>query len=384
MGKTDIGVFDNLNRLIRFGSKGEILDIDRDAVQTQVARMTHAPLRAELSRCIAAGTFADNRLIASSDYLRASGLMAAMLSTPYIKDRQDRRVITIQAFEFSDLGELSGLRTAYPAPDVRPVAVGNATTEIGDIRRFVAVFPDSVVGDLPQGYADSFYFCGKFVEAYDAAIRPLLDLLWSDASFIAVRAASTEDLHNAAAIWVHLHEYFHCSAILPIAEFGHVKSTRLAGAFEELRVDLGAMLADLAGAVGPRMAAIVFEFILAFRLIYYGSSFDPVRDYDAVSSVALSNVLEETGCILCDTDGCYIFPACDVLRKGLAGVFDQLTEAEADLSRRLRAHGGGRDRQCSLRVEIEDLMRSLGKADAGAPVHRGPFHDRHNGGLQAV
>ena len=82
MGQTDIEVFDDLNRLIRFGSKGEILGIDQDAVQAQIARMTHTPLRSELSRCIAAGTFADNRLIASSDYRQASGLMAAMLSTP--------------------------------------------------------------------------------------------------------------------------------------------------------------------------------------------------------------------------------------------------------------------------------------------------------------
>lgn len=384
MGQTNIEVFDNLNRLIRFGSKGEIQDIDHDAAQAQVARMTHAPLRAELSRCIAAGTFADNRLIANSDYLQGSGLMAAMLSTPYIKDAQDRRVITIQAFEFSDLDALAGLRGAYPAPHVRPVAVGDATAEIRGIRRFVAVFPDSVVGELPQGYADGFYFRGKFVEAYDAAIRPLLDLLWSDTCFTAVRAASPEDLRNAAAIWVHLHEYFHCNAILPIAEFGPVKGTRLAGAFEELRVDLGAMLADIDDAVGPRMAAIVFEFILAFRLIYYGSSFDPVRDYDAVTSVALSNALEEAGCILRDSEGRYMFPAGDMLRNGLAEVFDRLTEAEADLSRRLRAQGGGRDLQRSMRVEFEDLMRSMGKADAGAPVHRGPFHDRHNGGLQAV
>ncbi len=374
---SDTGLLDQLNRSIRFGPDGSIVWIDRPAALAVLEKMRHRPVAGELKRCIDTGSFSGNRLISVSDYREDSGLMVALMSTPYVRDADDHRVICLHGFEFTDIGPTGALRAAFPAPDVRPVSVTAATAHMRDTLRFVAFFPDSILGTLPEGYEDGFYFREKFVEAFETRIRPLLDTLWTDDSFAALRAAAPEDLRMAAAIWVHLHEHFHCSADLPVAVHPVLKGTRLAGAFEELRVDLSAMLAGIDGLVGPELARITFEFILAFRLIYYGSSFDPARDYDAVTSVALGTALLDAGAVGPDGAAAYCLATGEMLRAPLRNLLDRLSEAETRTAAALSG-GAGDDRQVLyLRSGFENLMRDLCAAGDHPVIRRASFHARH-------
>lgn len=374
MHVTDL--LDRLNRHIRFGPSGEVLKVDRVAADADLDAAGETPLTAEIRRCLDRKDFSDNRLIALSDYQSGQGDMAALMTTPYLRDAQDRRVICFQGFSFVDAPSPEALHALYPAPDARPVTLTRATAGIRGALRFVAFFPDSLIGVIPAEYHHGFYFREKFVEAFEQCIRPLLQRLWDLDSFVALRAASPQELSLAAATWVHLHEHFHSTALLPIDRYTRLKDSRLAGAFEELRVDLAAMTAPTEQALGEHQAQILAEFILAFRLIYYGSSFDPARDYDAITSVALSNLLTEAGCLNMTPACQYAFSSAQGLRAGLMGGLSRLTRTEERIAASLLQSGADHAAQIALRPELEATMRQICQAGANG-VSRGAFHDAH-------
>ncbi len=377
---SDIGIIDALNNHIRFNSAGHIESLDRDAAIKAVAQLGHRPIAQEIERCISIGSFQDNELVAKSDLSQDSGMVTALMLTPYVKDSANKPIVSLHAFSFSDLDSLAPLREAFPAPNVRPVALHASTAALRNSVRFVAFFPDSIIGKLPEGYADGIYFCAKFVEGYQTRVLPLLNRLWSPESFSSLRAATPHQLHQAAAIWVHLHEFHHCHTLLSIDTYHKVKSTRLSGAFEELRVDLSAMLSQTEPYLGAELSQLVFEFILAYRLVYYGSSFDPARDYDAVTSVALHNMLSDANALRTARDGDYMFSAPTHLTDALQGALDHFTAAEQQGAKRLQLSRSEAD-QIEQRKSFEAMMRSLCRTDPQAVIQRGAFHQRHAAAL---
>ena len=373
---SDIDSIDALNNHIRFNPVGQIEDMDRNKAFEAVARLRHRPIALEIERCMSIGSFQDNELVAKSDLSQDGGMVTALMSTPYVKDSANNPIVSLQAFSFSDLDTLDPLRKFFPAPNVRPVALHGSTAMLNNSVRFVAFFPDSIIGKLPKGYADGIYFCAKFVEAYKTRVLPLLNRLWSQKAFPALRQATPHQLHQAVAIWVHLHEYHHCHTLLTIDEYQKVKSTRLSGAFEELRVDLCAMLSHIEPCVGTELSQLVFEFILVYRLVYYGSSFDPRCDYDAVTSVALYNFLADAEAIRSTEDGEYMFTGPTHLGDALQGALDRLTLTEQTVSERLQ-HTKSEAEQIRQRKVFEEMMCSLCRAASKSVVQRGAFHLEH-------
>ncbi|MEX0287319.1 MAG: hypothetical protein AB3N23_22150 [Paracoccaceae bacterium] len=379
---SDLDMIDRLNTCLRFDTAGRVEVLDHQAADEALAGMSSRPKAREIERCLVKRDFSDNRLLALSGPQARSGTVIALVSTPYLRDAADQRIISLQGFQYTDLDAPGSLRSEYPAPDVRPVNLYASTKGILDTIRYVAFFPDSVVGDCPEGYADGIYFCAKFVTAFEERVRPLLDRLWLPRSFVALRSATHAQLLTAAANWVHLHEHHHCEALLPISKYARLKNTRLSGAFEELRVDICAMLSDLDEAMDRDMAQITFEFILAFRLIYYGSSFAPERDYDAITSVALSNMLGEGGCIGRGSDGRYRLAADADLREVLAHGLERMNAIETALAADdLMADG---TQLPALRATLETQVQRLCRCEDQKTIRRGPFHARHAEAIETL
>lgn len=374
-------LLDDLNRHIRFGPSGQVVSADQEAVEQTLCAAGDHPIVQEIRRCFDLGDFSDNRLIALSDYAASQGDMAAVMTTPYLRDAQDRRVVCFQGFSFVDAPSPAALNALYPGEDARPVELVAATAGIRKSLRFVAFFPDSLLGQIPRDYSDGFYFRGKFVEAFDQCIRPLLLRLWDEDSFVALRDATPQELSLAAAAWVHLHEHFHNTARLPIHRYTRLKDSRLAGAFEELRVDLAAMTAPTQKTLGVRQAQILSEFILAFRLIYYGSSFDPALDYDAITSVALSNILSDAGCLNMTPACQHGFSSTKALHAALVEGLRHLTRIEEAIAADLEQGENGPDqaRELALRPRLEEMMQDLCRTPRQTPVQRGAFHQSHLG-----
>lgn len=377
----EIEGLDRLNAAIRFGPDGTVTEMDQQAVERVLADLSNPALARELNRCFVARSFADNCLIELSETTQPKGVFMALMSTPYLLDDQGERKVSLQAFRFVDQPPSAALRRSFAAETARPVRLRAATQGIRDTLRFVVCFRNSLLGRVPADHKDEFYFVDKLADVYSACIHSLLHRLWDQAAFTTLKDASREDLLRAAAIWVHLHEHFHAVTRVPISRFSWAKATQLSGAFEELRVDLCALLADLVPHVGTRMAAMTTDLILAFRLVYYGSSFDPKKNYDAVTSVALSNILTDAGC-LSMTPACqYAFSSDVDLQAALQAGLTRLNAAEERVAAGLSDDVTDDRAQEDLRALLEQAMRELCRTPRESPVARGDFHQTHSGSL---
>ena len=113
---SETAAIDALNRTMTFDASGRLTDLYKPAALEALADLKNRRIADEMRRCIDAGSFADNRLVCLSDHAKSSGLMVALMSTPYVKDVQDRFVTCFQAFEFEDTVQLAPVRQAFPAP----------------------------------------------------------------------------------------------------------------------------------------------------------------------------------------------------------------------------------------------------------------------------
>lgn len=373
-----IDAIDGIGRHLQLDASGHVVAAQADRIAAALAPVGDHPVSAEIKRCVTTGSFAENRLLACSDYGGERGLIAGVVSTPYIKDAEDQRIVCLQAFAYADHPAQTAMRRHHPAPLVRPVTLRRATGHLATRLRYVAFFPDALLGEVPDDYRFSIYFPEKFATVMQTQVLPVINRLWVPEAFAMLRSMSRDDLVRAAAIWVHLHEYHHNSAALPIDAFPVIKNTRLAGAFEEMRVDLRGMCLDLCPAVGEGVAQQVFEFILAFRLVYYATCFTPETDFDAVTSVALANTLLAREEIGQDTAGRFRFLRGETgLRAALQDVLDQMTAMEEAVAQSVRAQGGGGAAERAARPVFETAMSLMCGARSVRQITRGAFHLRH-------
>lgn len=161
----------------------------------------------------------------------------------------------------------------------------------------VAIFSENYKNAVPKPHHKAYYFVDKFVSRFNTFTKPAIKEVLTTNVFDDLLHADNETLQRAAVIWVYLHEHFHRKGFLPIPTYLSEKSTRNAGALEELRVDLLACLALSRENQTNQDVRVAFQFILAERLIRYPLQADPRHNYDARSSIAFFKWLQRQGLI---------------------------------------------------------------------------------------
>lgn len=163
----------------------------------------------------------------------------------------------------------------------------------------VALFPENFRALRPFTEQFSvFYFLNVFVRRFEEYGRPVLEQYVSDKAFWRLKRLSKRELLRSFATWHYLHEYFHSTGDLPLAENLKVKSTKNTSAIEESRVDVLAVLECMESARNGYYDAYFYaELILFERLLRYATHSDPVANYDTRSSLILFNFLEQNQAI---------------------------------------------------------------------------------------
>jgi hypothetical protein len=166
----------------------------------------------------------------------------------------------------------------------------------------VALFPENFRALRPFAEQFSvFYFLNVFMRRFEEYGRPVLEQYISDKAFWRLKRLSKADLLKSFATWHYLHEYFHSTGDLPLAENLKVKSTKNTSAIEESRVDVLSVLECMESARNGYYDAYFYaELILFERLLRYATHSDPVANYDSRSSLILFNFLEQNKAIRVD------------------------------------------------------------------------------------
>ncbi len=212
------------------------------------------------------------------------------------------------------------LAERYPSPTM-PVVIERMSDGFTS-RTVVALFPENHLDGSQQPEDLVFYFVDKFVERHLRITRWLLAEVVDPAAFRLVRAADEPTLEAASAWWVHLHEYHHRQGDMPIPEYLPVKMSKALAGLEELRTDVSSMLACFDDdQLSPEMSALVYEFILAERLLRYSVEGISRPNYDAVASQLLFTYLVEAGGIAVVDGRIYLRPELpEVLRVFLGEI----------------------------------------------------------------
>lgn len=377
-------MFDELNACVIVRSDGILERYDADRVAAILAKLGSVEVAVDIQRCLDLGDFSSNRLLALSSYQGASGALQFMYVTPYIKDETLKARALFGAFTYDEITLPVGLRTAYPTSYSRGVSLRQCTRLFDENPRLIALFNDNILGQIPDDYDFGFFFADKFVARYYDETLMAIDGLWAPAAFSVLRQASHSQLALAVSIWVYLHEYFHRESALPIATFTQIKNSFLAGAFEELRVDLSVIVEDISDAVGPAMRELVFEYVLAERLIYYATVFEPKDDYDAVNSVVLGRHLIGHDILTSDVVGRYQF---DADAKGVRNVLRQMLNRMDRIDQRLSLQADAMvddlQLQKTMRGYLEDTMSLMCGACDRKSMRRDALHDAHAAQRQA-
>jgi hypothetical protein len=166
----------------------------------------------------------------------------------------------------------------------------------------VALFPENFRALRPFAEQFSvFYFLNVFIRRFEEYGRPVLEQYISDKAFWRLKRLSKADLLRSFSTWHYLHEYFHSTGDLPLAENLKVKSTKNTSAIEESRVDVLSVLECMESARNGYYDAYFYaELILFERLLRYATHSDPVANYDSRSSLILFNFLEQNQAIRVD------------------------------------------------------------------------------------
>jgi hypothetical protein len=166
----------------------------------------------------------------------------------------------------------------------------------------VALFPEnfSAIRSFKEGFS-VFYFVNVFERRFQEYGVPTLARFVDGKSFWRLKRVSKEFRQKAFATWHYLHEYFHSTGSLPLADHLKIKSTRRAAAIEESRVDVLSILECLNSAKNNFSDGFIYaELILFERLIRYSIHSDPEENYDARSSYVLLGFLHHSGTVSLD------------------------------------------------------------------------------------
>ncbi len=220
------------------------------------------------------------------------GFVLTRMKTAYLTP------LNCEYFFFREIEDTYNIRKQFPS-NATPVELTAQSPQLaGD--RIVALFPENwhPTFRIEMKKMSVYYFINKFIKRHLAITQPLYQAKIKGKVFSALEDVTNEDLALFATIWTSLHEYFHTNGALPLPEYLHYKSTREAGAVEELRVDLNVLSAlPKIQSVPEHLRFGIRQFILAERLLHYASSRDPNIDYDAISSQILFNQLHKQGAL---------------------------------------------------------------------------------------
>ncbi|MFI6686440.1 DUF6421 family protein [Streptomyces sp. NPDC050485] len=271
--------------------------VRRDEVRDDVflKRLSHELITSPVLRKVpAVQAFAD-------DALAFAGDPRLLRTKAHINTRADNHIFSL--FDASYFPTLSlefltyrtpptdeRLDARYPSPTM-PVTIERMSKGF-EARPVVALFPENHIDGRQERGDLVFYFIDKFVERHLRLTRLLAKNVMAQGSFPLVEAAGPEEVEQASAWWVRLHEYHHRQGDMPIPDFLPVKKLKPLAGLEELRVDVSAMLACLHDSALPeRGARLTYEYVLSERLLRYAVEGIPRPNYDAVASQLLFNYL---------------------------------------------------------------------------------------------
>jgi len=224
----------------------------------------------------------------------------------------------------------------------------------------VAVFGENWVQNSQYKHdpeAKARYFVDKFSQRVEKYTEPILKHHVKAGTFRFLEAATPQELEAAASHWLYLHEDLHSQGVLPWVnrkkhlsqhnrEYGHkIKNTQVGGAFEEGRVDLGAILKAHDDAEASkqenreslfgsyRLAQITKELILVERLLRYAVQKNPKDNFDAITSHIFLNYLRKHKAIEIDSNNVLSLDH-DKVIKTLAQLHQEMVEVELSIDGR--------------------------------------------------
>ncbi|MBS0266185.1 MAG: hypothetical protein JSS02_29920, partial [Planctomycetes bacterium] len=154
-------------------------------------------------------------------------------------------------FEFASFEKLrtqSNLRVQVPS-NATPIWLQRTSSGLVPLR-VVALFPENWqknLGRLPGCDEPVLYFIDRFVKRYFQYSVPTILIGTAAGSFVRLKElAGQHNVHDVirqlSVDWMWLHESCHHLGCLPLPEFLRYKNTRSAGAVEEMRADVLALL----------------------------------------------------------------------------------------------------------------------------------------------
>lgn len=209
-----------------------------------------------------------------------------------------------------------------------------ASTEGFQSSRAVALFPENFVTPIPPTRSNPvYYFINKFIDRFRTITIPFLTSGRVNLQpFENLLELSDAELKVIASVWVHMHEHFHTTGVLPVSEHFAIKSSRSSAAFEELRVDLLTILASFAEhrtEMGQLFKGVT-QFVIAERLIRYPIESHPEKDYDARSSIVLATLLAREGAL--ETDSNRLIIHFDRLEESIRSIANDIGKLELSIS----------------------------------------------------
>lgn len=169
--------------------------------------------------------------------------------------------------------------------------------------RVVALFPENwkFKNKLALDLDDQvFYFNNRFVERYFKYSIPMIQQFTDSSCFRSILNLKPSEVAQLSALWTWMHEHYHHNGALPLPRFLHYKDSKAAAAFEELRVDVGA-IANLSQVAWMKEEAKqrAMEFVLCERILRYPIQCVPNENYDSIGSQMLFTFLNKHGYLSC-------------------------------------------------------------------------------------
>lgn len=311
-------------------------------MQARLAALPPHPLAEEVGQQIAASAPDSSRLFALST------APEARTATGFLKTREYPKA-GFECFDFAPLETPQKFRLGIPPNAAKPVDILAHTAGMAHTR-FVALFPEHFTGKAPQPGDKAFYFINKFIWRTRNVTLPLTRMFWETEAFQALLSAPDPALSRAMTGWVTMHEGLHQTGAMPSPDGLAYKSTRSAAAFEELRVDLLVLRHAAKRMDADAEFRLLFELVLAERLMRYGAEYDPQTTFDPRTSLGLYAGLQKAGALTTD-------PGTGRQRLDLAAtvrwIAEECARMEA-LETRIKGYAP-RDIRVLLRVHIEQL-----------------------------
>ncbi|MEM8554087.1 MAG: hypothetical protein AAGF71_04585 [Pseudomonadota bacterium] len=279
------------------------------------------PAIVELKRGLETGHWQNDKL------LQLSTAKGSRIYVGFLKGRENK-VQYLEGFQFEPYEIAADVSEALPQSRAMPVLVKRSTLGFHQ-HQTVALFEDAVAGLPSKAKHPAFYFVDRFVRRIKSTTRDFIRSMWDQNEFELLMSANDESLLEACAVWVHLHEYFHGWGALPFLENTQAKNSKSAGGFEELRVDVEALISLASDLAHLRNSQLVFQVILTERVFRYALDYAPETNLDARASLAALHHAENMpGVIVKTNDGRRMFDP-TLLMPWLMKLQADLTSADA-------------------------------------------------------